>query len=77
MPRVGCIAGLVLQVAVLAAQIDYLFAKHNGTYGSPRITTDLQELGQVMAEKDLVARRQHRRGRPPDRTAPPAGHRTR
>ncbi len=56
--------------AVLAAQIDYLFAKHNGTYGSPRITADLQELGyrvsvntvaKVMAEKDLVARRRHRR----------------
>jgi putative transposase len=56
--------------AVLAAQIDYLFAKHNGTYGSPRITADLRELGyrvsvntvaQVMAEKDLVARSKHRR----------------
>jgi transposase InsO family protein len=56
--------------AALAAQIDYLFAKHHGSYGSPRITADLQELGyrvsvntvaQVMAEKDLVARRKHRR----------------
>jgi putative transposase len=56
--------------AVLAARIDYLFAKHNGTYGSPRITADLRELGyrvsvntvaKVMAEKELVARRRHRR----------------
>ena len=56
--------------AVLVAQIDYLFAKHNGTYGSPRITADLQKLGyrvsvntvaKVMAEKELVARRRHRR----------------
>jgi transposase InsO family protein len=56
--------------AALAAQIDYLFAKHNGTYGSPRIAADLRELGyrvsvntvaQVMAEKGLVARRKHRR----------------
>jgi putative transposase len=66
--------------AVLAAQIDYLFAKHNGTYGSPRITADLRELGyrvsvntvaKVMAEKDLVARRTHRRRSTtkPDRSA--------
>jgi putative transposase len=56
--------------AVLAAQIDYLYAKHNGTYGSPRITADLRELGyrvsvntvaKVMAEKDLVARCRYRR----------------
>ena len=56
--------------AALAAQVDYLFAKHHGSYGSPRITADLRELGyrvsvntvaQVMAEKDLVARRKHRR----------------
>ena len=31
--------------AALAAQIDYLFAKHHGSYGSPRITADLRELG--------------------------------
>src|SRR6478609_8443642 len=66
--------------AVLAAQVDYLFAKHYGTYGSPRITADLRELGyrvsvntvaKVMAEKDLVARRKHRRRSTtrPDRSA--------
>ena len=66
--------------AALAAQIDYLFAKHNGTYGSPRIAADLRELGyrvsvntvaKVMAEKDLVARRTHRRRSTtlPDRSA--------
>ena len=55
--------------AVLAARIDYLFAKHHGSYGSPRITADLRELGwrvgentvaRVMAEQGLVARRQAR-----------------
>ena len=56
--------------AVLAAQIDYLFAKHNGTYGSPRITADLRAQGwrvsqntvaTLMAEQGLVARRKHKR----------------
>ena len=64
----------------LAAQIDYLFAKHNGTYGSPRITADLRELGyrvsvntvaEVMAEKGLVARQKRKRRSTtrPDRSA--------
>ena len=87
MPGAGCVAGVVLQVAQrgsvtggkrraeLAAAIASLFAKHNGSYGSPRITADLRELGwrvgentvaRVMAEQGLVAG-----ARPPAR--PPAG----
>jgi len=56
-------------LAVLVAQ---LFARHRGSYGSPRITADLRELGWrvsvntvavVMAELHLVARpRRRRRG---------------
>ena len=54
----------------LAATIAYLFAKHRGTYGSPRITADLREMGwkvspntvaALMAEQGLVARRKRRR----------------
>jgi hypothetical protein len=29
----------------LAALIGYLFTRHRGTYGSPRITADLRDLG--------------------------------
>ena len=56
--------------AALAALIGYLFKKHHGSYGSPRITADLRDLGwrvsrdtvaKLMAEQDLVARR--KRGR--------------
>ena len=55
---------------VLAAAIAQLFARHRGTYGSPRITADLREAGwrvsvntvaQVMAELRLVARPTRRR----------------
>jgi transposase InsO family protein len=54
----------------LAAAIAQLFARHRGTYGSPRITEDLQEEGwrvsvntvaAVMAELHLVARPKRRR----------------
>jgi putative transposase len=54
----------------LAALIGYLFTRHRGTYGSPRITADLRELGwrvsvntvaALMAEQGLVARPQRKR----------------
>ena len=56
--------------AALAALIAYLFTKHHGTYGSPRITADLRALGwrvsentvaALMREQGLVARRKRRR----------------
>lgn len=54
----------------LAVEICRLFAKHHGTYGSPRITADLAEAGfkvsvntvaMLMREQHLVARAGHRR----------------
>jgi len=54
----------------LRVAIRRLFAKHRGTYGSPRITADLCEEGwavspntvaKIMAEENLVARRRRRR----------------
>jgi putative transposase len=57
---------------VLAAAVAFLFRRHRGSYGSPRITADLKELGwavsrntvaALMAEQQLVARpRRRRRG---------------
>jgi putative transposase len=53
----------------LAATIAYLFAKHRQTYGSPRITADLRDMGwrvstntvaALMREQNLVARRKRR-----------------
>lgn len=56
--------------AKLQVEIRRLFAKHHGTYGSPRITADLHEAGwkvsvntvaAIMADLGLVARRKRRR----------------
>ena len=56
--------------AVLAAEVTRLFRAHNGTYGSPRITADLRDLGwavsentvaALMRERGLAARRKKRR----------------
>jgi putative transposase len=56
--------------AALAALVGYLFAQHHGSYGSPRITADLRDLGwrvskntvaRLMAEQGLVARRKRKR----------------
>jgi len=66
--------------AALAAVIAYLFSTHRGSYGSPRITADLRELGwrvskntvaTLMAEQGLVARRkrQRRSSTRPDKSA--------
>jgi putative transposase len=64
----------------LAALIADLFGKHRGSYGSPRITADLRDLGwqvsentvaAIMAEQQLVARAKHTRRSTtkPDRSA--------
>jgi putative transposase len=54
----------------LAAEVRRLFRAHRGTYGSPRITADLRELGwkvsentvaAVMREQGLAARRKKKR----------------
>ena len=54
----------------LAAEVRRLFGAHRGTYGSPRITADLRELGwtvsentvaAVMREQGLAARRKKKR----------------
>jgi len=54
----------------LAAEVRRLFTAHRGTYGSPRITADLRELGwrvsentvaAVMREQGLAARRTKKR----------------
>ena len=56
--------------AALSAEVARLFAAHNGTYGSPRITADLRDLGwavsantvaKVMRELGLGARRRKKR----------------
>jgi putative transposase len=66
--------------AALAAVIGYLFRRHRGRYGSPRIWLDLREMGwrvsvntvaALMAEQHLAARRGRRRRSltRPDRSA--------
>ncbi|MGH3906378.1 MAG: IS3 family transposase [Pseudonocardiaceae bacterium] len=66
--------------AALSAVIAYLFSTHHGTYGSPRITADLRDLGwtvskntvaALMAEQGLVARkkRTRRSSTRPDKSA--------
>jgi putative transposase len=54
----------------LAAEVRRLFGAHRGTYGSPRITADLRELGwtvsentvaAIMREQGLAARRKKKR----------------
>jgi len=56
--------------AALSSLVANLFGQHHGSYGSPRITADLRELGwrvsentvaAVMAEQHLVARPKHTR----------------
>jgi putative transposase len=56
--------------AALAAEVRRLFAAHRGTYGSPRITADLQDAGwkvsqntvaALMREQGLAARRKKKR----------------
>jgi putative transposase len=72
----------------LAATIAWLFAKHKGTYGSPRIVADLHDMGwrvskntvaKLMAERGLVARRKRRRrgNTKPDKSARKAPDRLR
>ena len=64
----------------LPAVVRTPLAEHHGSYGSPRITADLRDLGwrvgentvaRVMAEQGLVARAKHRRRSTtrPDRSA--------
>jgi transposase InsO family protein len=66
--------------AALAALVGYLFSAHHGSYGSPRITADLREMGwqvspntvaRLMAEQGLLARvtRRRRCSTRPDRLA--------
>jgi putative transposase len=65
--------------AALAAEVRRLFAVHRGTYGSPRTTADLQELGwkvgentvgTLLREQGLAARA---RRRPKSTTRPGKG----
>jgi putative transposase len=64
----------------LAALVAYLFRRHHGSYGSPRITADLKDLGwrvsentvaTLLREQGLAARRKRRRRSltRPDRSA--------
>jgi putative transposase len=66
----GTLPPRAMRRAALAAEVRRLFGDHRGTYGSPRITADLHELGwkvsensvaAVMREQGLAARRKKRR----------------
>ena len=68
--RGGALPPRAARRAALAAEVARLFAAHGGTYGSPRITADLRDLGwavsvntvaQLMRELGLAARRKKRR----------------
>ena len=45
----------VVRRARLAAEVGRLFRAHRGTYGSPRITADLRELGWTVSENTVAA----------------------
>jgi putative transposase len=66
----GTLSARAARRAALAAEVRRLFAAHRGTYGSPRITADLQDAGwqvskntvaAVMREQGLAARRKRKR----------------
>ena len=66
----GALTPRAARRAVLAAEVRRLFRAHRGTYGSPRITADLREMGwrvsentvaQLMRQQHLVARAKKRR----------------
>jgi transposase InsO family protein len=68
--RGGALPPRAVRRAVLAAEVARLFRLHRGTYGSPRITADLRDLGwqvsentvaQLMREQHLAARRKKKR----------------
>jgi transposase InsO family protein len=68
--KAGTLTARAARRQALAAEVRRLFKAHRGTYGSPRITADLRELGwkvsentvaAVMREQGLAARRAKRR----------------
>lgn len=68
--KAGVLPPRAARRARLAAEVCRLFKAHRGTYGSPRITADLHELGwtvsentvaALMREQGLAARRKKRR----------------
>ena len=68
--KAGRLAPRAARREALAAEVRRLFAAHRGTYGSPRITADLQEAGwrvsentvaALMREQGLAARRKKKR----------------
>jgi putative transposase len=68
--KAGALPLRAVRREALAAEVRRLFTVHRGTYGSPRITADLRELGwkvsentvaAVMREQGLAARRKKKR----------------